>query len=101
MGPDRPDLDQTPSSPHRAIVMPRPVFVAFVVVSLGVAAYAWATVTSAAAERPVWVDYAYYLGLEFAVAGLVFTRAVLVKAERLAWALLGAAMLCIAAADTA
>ncbi|WP_277871732.1 histidine kinase dimerization/phospho-acceptor domain-containing protein, partial [Cryobacterium sp. MDB2-33-2] len=101
MGPDRTGSDPSHSSPRDAFVMPRLMLVAFVVVGLGIAAYAWATVATDVAERPVWVDYTYYLGLEFAVAGLVLARVILVKSERLAWALLGAAMLCIAAADTA
>ncbi|MEB0004291.1 hypothetical protein QN357_15285, partial [Cryobacterium sp. RTC2.1] len=96
MGPDRTGSDPSHSSPRDAFVMPRLMLVAFVVVGLGIAAYAWATVATDVAERPVWVDYTYYLGLEFAVAGLVLARVILVKSERLAWALLGAARVCLA-----
>ncbi|HSP51402.1 MAG TPA: response regulator [Cryobacterium sp.] len=81
-------------------VAPPWVRAVFVLVTLGVLGYAGSTLGFTAPERPVWVDYGLYLVLEFVIAGLVIARAVLVSADRLAWSLLGAAMVCVGVADT-
>ncbi|TFD30662.1 hybrid sensor histidine kinase/response regulator [Cryobacterium cryoconiti] len=87
------------AEPH---VMAAPPWIraGFVLVALAVLGYAWSTLEFTISERPVWVDYGLYLVLEFVIAGLVIARAVLVSADRLAWSLLGAAMVCVGVADS-
>jgi len=76
------------------------VRVAFDLVILAVLIYAGLTLAFTGADKPAWVDHIFYLGLEFAVAGLVATRALLVLVDRCAWALLSAGMACLAIGDS-
>ena len=86
----------------RRRVAPLPTWAKVLFVGLGVLAalYAVSTVVTDRSQRPWWWDSWFYIGLEYAAAGLTAARVVAVRRERLPWALLAAAQTCIAVGDT-
>ena len=72
----------------------------FGLVIAGIAVYAWSSLAVPPGDRPVWLDSWWYLALEYSAAGLLGARALIIPAERAAFALLGGSLACVAVGDT-
>ena len=58
----------------------------------GITVYAWSSLAVPPGDRPVWLDSWWYLALEYSAAGLLGARALIIPAERAAFALLGGSL---------